>query len=299
MKHILRFGIMSSQLGLLNPNLLTNQNQPSILGEYTHAKLIQKIVEFGFELIELSGDLSLFLPDFYTENALQELMKVKRELGLHYTVHLPLWSIEPSTPVRSVRDGSILELSDHIKRMEEIEPEVYVMHATGALASEFCRMDLPEKTKEIILRQFQANAIDSIQQIISNTGIQSRRIAIETIEFPFDKTFEIADELDLSICFDTGHVLVGFSGPIDFFDALDLSYPRLAEIHLHDGPWQGHENNIGYGQDHQTIGNGDLDTERFLYWLFENSFSGPVIFELPLENAIESFKIIQNLSKQF
>ena len=75
----------------------------------------------------------------------------------------------------------------------------------------------------------------------------------ETIEFPFDPTFELAEELDLSICLDIGHVLVGFSGPFDLFEVLDSCLHRLGEIHLHYGPWQGPDQRIGYGLDHQPL----------------------------------------------
>ena len=93
-----------------------------------------------------------------------------------------------------------------------LQPEVYVFHATGALASEFYRMRLPEMARAFILRQFQNNARESIQAILSETSLASRQLAIETIEFPFELTVELAEQLDLSMCLDTGHVLVGFPG---------------------------------------------------------------------------------------
>ena len=68
------------------------------------------------------------------------------------------------------------------------------MHATGALAAEFYQMRLPSGAKEVLLRGFQAGARASIQQILAETGIASRKLAIETIEFPFDLTFELAEE---------------------------------------------------------------------------------------------------------
>ena len=109
----------------------------------------------------------------------------------------------------------------------------------------------------------------------------------------------MAEELDLSICFDTGHVLVGFSGPVDFFEALERCLPRLAEVHLHDGPWQGPQSDIGYGKDHQPLGAGDLDTACLLDRLDQTGFSGPIIFELGLEQAVASLKTIQEIRPQY
>ena len=179
-----------------------------------------------------------------------------------------------------------------------IEPEVYVLHATGALAAEFYRMRLPELARAVILRQFQGYARGSIQAILAETGIPSRRLAVETIEFPFDLTVELAEELDLSVCLDTGHVFVGFSGPIDLFDALERCLPRLAEVHFHDGPWQGPNQVIGYGKDHQALGKGDLDVARFLDRLAAAGFSGPLVFELQVGEALASVDTIRSIRPQ-
>jgi hypothetical protein len=96
-------------------------------------------------------------------------------------------------------------------------------------------------------------------------------------------TLELAEELDCSMCFDTGHVLVGFSGPVDFFEALERCLPRLGEIHLHDGPWQGPELKIGYGKDHQPLAKA---TAEAVPRLPERSELAIDIFELRIENAL-------------
>jgi sugar phosphate isomerase/epimerase len=158
-----------------------------------------------------------------------------------------------------------------------------VFHSTGALASEFYRMRLPEMARALILRQFQNNARESIQAILAETGIASRQLAIETIEFPFELTAELAEQPDLSMCLDTGRVLVGFSGSVDLFGALERCLPRLAEIHLHDGPWQGPEGRIGYGKDHQSLGTGGLDVPRLLDRLTAANFDRLIILELRVE----------------
>jgi sugar phosphate isomerase/epimerase len=292
----MRFGIMAMQIGSLIPSGLRPEDMAGHIGGFDHAGLVQELASHGFNLIELGGDLVLFLPQTFSPPTIERLATLKEARGLSYTVHLPLWSVEPSTPLLPVRQGSVRALVECVEATRPLEPEVYILHATGALAAEFYRMRLPELARALILRQyFQGGARESVKSLLAETGIPSRRLAIETIEFPFDLTLELADELDLSVCLDTGHVLVGFSGPLGLFDALERCLPRLAEIHLHDGPWQGPDQRIGYGQDHQPLGSGDLDVGRLLDRLAGAAFDGPIIFELTVEEALASLEVIRAL----
>lgn len=291
----MRFGIMTMQRKALIPPGLSAEEMLAYVATLDHSALARRLYEAGFDPIELGGDMALFLPHTLGADAVERLAALKAETGLTYTLHLPLWSVEPSTPLAPVREGSVRALIDAVRVTLPLEPEVYVLHATGALAAEFYGMDLPDLAKAFLLGQFQANAGESIQVLLAETGIPSRQLAVETIEFPFDLTLELAEELDLSICLDIGHVLVGFSGPVDLFDALEQCLPRLAEIHLHDGPWQGPKRVRGYGQDHQPLGAGDLDVARLLDRLAEVEFSGPVIFELTVEEALASMEVIRTL----
>lgn len=289
----MNFGIMSSQTDLLIPAGISTENLYSHIAKYSQKDLIQEIVAFGFKTIELSGDLQILLPNLYDSTSMQDLKKLKSDLDLTFTVHLPLWSVEPSTMLSPVRNGSVQALVDHINLVRHLDPEIYVLHATGSLAAEFYRMNLPPVAKNFLLKQFQQEAMESISRILTETGIPKRRLAIETIEFPLDLTLAIADELDVSICFDTGHILAGFSGSVGFFEAFDLCLPKIAEIHLHDCPAFNQGDQIGYGRDHQPIGKGDLDINGLLDRLISEKFRGPIIIELKIQEAIESLKIIQ------
>jgi sugar phosphate isomerase/epimerase len=292
----LRFGIMSLQINLLIPPEIPGDQVFAYLASFDQTKLVRELASKGFKLIEIGGDLSIFLPHTFEVKAIQELASVKDELNLSYTVHLPLWSVEPSTPLTPVRKGSVDALIDIVNKTKPLDPEKYVVHATGALAAEFYRMQIPDGTKMIVLRQFQSASRESLRTLLSETGLPSRKLAVETIEFPFDLTLELAEELDLSICLDTGHVLVGFSGPLTIQEALARSLPRLGEVHLHDGPWQGPDRKIGYGKDHKPLGAGDLNVKVFLDELENSNFNGPIIFELNLEDAVSSLEKIASLA---
>lgn len=292
---MLRFGIMGLQLEALIPPVTNLNDIMPHMAQLEHSQVISQIASHGFDLIELGGDLTLFFPQMYSPPAIDRLAALKEELNLTYTVHLPLWSVEPSTPLAPVRDGSVDALIDCIKATLPLQPEVYVLHATGPLAAEFYQMQLPDLVHALMLQLFQGNARNSVRRIIQETGIPSRQLAIETIEFPFDMTLALADELDLSICLDTGHVLIGFCGPIDFWQTLARCLPRLAEVHLHDSPRFRPNQPLSYGQDHQTLGHGELDVGRLLDVLSANAWDGPVILELSISEAEESLEHIRRI----
>ncbi len=295
----MRFGIMAMQLHKLIPSNLSPAQALDYVSSFEHAALVRDLYGHGFNPIELGGDLGMFMPQTFLPPAIEALAALKEELGVTYTVHLPLWSVEPSTPLPPVRHGSARALIDTVQATLPLDPEVYVLHATGALAAEFYRMQLPPVGRAVILRQFQNGALESIRTLLAETGIPSRRLAIETIEFPFELTLGMAEQFDLSLCLDTGHVLAGFSGTIDgsildFFDVLEACLPRLTEIHLHDAliPKNGA---IVYGTDHSPLGTGDLDTAHLLKRLDAAGFDGPVIFELTVEEARQSLEVIRQI----
>ncbi len=289
----MRFGIMAMQIGALIPPAVPAERIMANITTFDHAGLARDLYEKGFNPVELGGDLSLFMPHTFNPESIEKLAALKAE-GISYTAHLPLWSVEPSTPLIPVRRGSVEAVVENLEATLPLEPEVYVLHATGALAAEFYNMKISELARSLIMRQFQSGARESIRTILEQTGLPSRKLAIETVEFPLDLTLELADELDLSVCLDTGHVLAGFPGWFDFFEVVEKLLPRLAEVHLHDCKRMP-EGVRGYGEDHKPLGHGDLELGRFLDRLAQANFRGPVVFELRVEEAIESLKVVKSL----
>lgn len=293
----MRFGIMAMQLEAIVPQGVPAEQIMASIMTFDHAGLAKGLADKGFNPIELGGDLGMFLPNVYSPESVEKLAALKAD-GLAYTLHLPLWSVEPSTPLAPVRKGSVEAVIQTILATRPIEPEVYVLHATGALAAEFYNMKISEMARTLILRQFQNGARASIKSILEQTGLSSRRLAIETIEFPLDLTLELAEEVDLSVCLDTGHVLAGFPGWFDFFEVVEKLLPRLAEVHLHDCRKMP-RGVRGYGEDHKPLGHGDLELGRFLDRLAEANFTGPLVFELKVDEALESLKVVKSVRPQY
>jgi len=294
---MLRFGIE-----LMQPDLLMEQalgpTGPSaeikpLKLELDVASVVERLADLGFSLIELNPDLRVFFPQSLNLPAVERLQALKESRGLSYTIHLPLWSVEPSTPVQPVRQGSVDALVDGVLRMAPLEPEVYVLHATGALAAEFGRMKALEPVRPLVMGLFQEQARQSVKTLLDRTGLPSRQLAVETIEFPLELTLELAEEFDLSVCLDTGHVLAGYSGDVTLEEALERTLPRLAEVHLHDAYRRPAPDGSVRVADHLPLGEGDLRMEWFLGQLDRAGFTGPVIFELTIEEAHSSLKVIR------
>lgn len=296
----MRFGIE-----MLQPSLLMEMAMPALAQQSAAqfawpsidaAALVERIADLGFTLIELNTDLNVFFPDSFGLPTLRRLGELKESRGVSYTVHLPLWSVEPSTPVSWVRDGSLEALVDAVLRLAPLEPEAYVLHATGALAAEFYTMaTIPESARPLVLAMFNRHAKECVEKLLRRTKLPSRAIAVETIEFPLDLTLALAEELDLSICFDTGHVLARFPGPVDFEEALRRSLPRLAEVHLHDAYYRPQADGTFHRADHLPLSQGDLPLSSFLDALRQAGFAGPVIFELTIQEAMQSLEILHPL----
>ena len=95
----MRFGIMTMQRNALIPAGLSPQETLAYIARLDHADLSRKLFSLGFDPIELGGDMPLFLPHTLAPPTIERLAQLKAETGLAYTVHLPLWSVEPSTPL--------------------------------------------------------------------------------------------------------------------------------------------------------------------------------------------------------
>jgi len=291
----MRFGVHLFQLSDLIPPDSSRREVAARLLKYSPAKTVNSFYDAGFQLAEISTDLAVFLPNALTKKSISKLKDLKNQKGITYTTHLPLWSIELASPHESVRRGSVDATIKAINSVKVLDPEVYVVHATGALAAEFYSMHVNQLAKDYTLNLFKEKAIISLSEILDETEIPSRKLAVETINFPLKETLEIAEELDLSICFDVGHVLAGFCGNTEFFKALELCLPRIAEFHLHDSPMMGPDGIPKYDQDHIALGLGDLDVKNLFDIISKSQFDGPIIYELTLSEAVASNELLCNI----
>lgn len=259
---------------------------------FDHMQLVKKIVGNGFKHIELTADLYHVLPESFSKNIIEELDSMKCD-GVSFSVHLPILSVELDSPVEDVRKASVNAVIKPVEILEELKPLFYVLHAAGPVSAELSRMNISQSHKDLFFEILAGNASKSVGQIasyLSDMGVAPRRIALESIEFPFSKTIEIAEEYDTSICVDTGHILAGYCGEISVEEALVKSSRRLGEIHLHDA-YRRMEKNTVVAKDHLPLGAGNLNIESFLKTLKQvGPLSILIVFELCLGDAKTSLE---------
>jgi len=286
MKIALQFGIQPLQFN--NVMRIVILEGKVHLERFNYAEACKPAIDAGFKHIELLADVKYMIPNSFRDEVMNELLKMREE-GITFSVHLPIWSVELASPNVYIRKGSVESLVQSIKILEILEPKCYVVHLTGPLAAEFSKLRIPSRYREMLLNRLTSLSAKSLEEVLSRTGISPRKIAVENVEFPFRYSWEVVRDLNLSICFDTGHLLAGYSGEYTVMDFLQSHWDYIIEIHLHDG-YVKKVNDCIIRRDHLPLGIGKLPLKRFIKYLVEHKFKGPIVFELPLSKAIVSLK---------
>jgi sugar phosphate isomerase/epimerase len=273
---------------------MTNSNGELNLLKFNYSNIVLEAIKRGYKHIELTFDLNYILPKGIRENDIKRLLEIKKEYNITYSIHFPLWSIEPSSPNRYIREASTDCLINAVELATPLEPEIYVLHATGALAAEFSRLELPEKYKKFITRMFAEFGIASVKRLIRESDLDPTKLAIETIEFPLEGTIQqIRENEGIKLCIDTGHVLAKYPGDHNLVEIIKKYWDITGEIHLHDGYNRFNKKQGKIIADHRPLGEGELPIE-FLKFLHERDFQGPVVFELTFEEAKKSLEFIKD-----
>ena len=258
--------------------------------------VVRDAMSDDYSVIEISMDAKHIVPGSITPDSINRLVQLKEELGHSYTAHLPFWSIELATFNEHVRKGSVDSTIAAIELAKPLEPEAYVLHATGDLASGFSNMKYDSNLVRLIGTFLAGFAAASIEDIISRTEIDPRQLAIENVDFPYTILREVVDDLDTSICFDTAHLLAEMCGTESVMEFYKTHKDRIIEIHLQDAAKDDDE--AAVQEDHVALGRGKMGDKvlrELLLELVRNNFDGPIIFELTKEEARESLARIKQV----
>ncbi len=289
----MRFGITALEFGPMAQDFITGGLAAT--GGFNTVDLIMPMLENEhISVLELSFDVLHILPDAFSSEVIEHLVELKDDRGVSYTIHLPLWSIELATFNEPVRKGSVKSVVDAIAVAEPLDPEVYVLHATGALATEFSRLTFSPDVVNTICTLMSGFSAASVEEILVQSEIDPRRLAIENVEFPFDITKEVIEEYDTGICFDTGHLVAQMCGEESATEFYHKHKDRIIELHLHDASTT--RTNVGSGYvDHRPLGTQQLPVRDLLMELINDGFSGPIIFELTASETRQSLEHIKKV----
>lgn len=161
-----------------------------------------------------------------SRHEIKEMGLLAEEFDLSYNVHLPL-DISMSAPDPSKRQAALKTILQIIDLTLPLAPSTYTLHLP------YNGTDFePEQIKK-----WQELVYQSMEQLLS-TGIATRWISIETLDYPFEWVENILNDLNLSACIDLGHLMVHGFEPETVFER----YSHITSIiHLH-----GVENNTDH-----------------------------------------------------
>lgn len=156
-----------------------------------------------------------------TESLIDEIAELARlasSLDLSYNIHLPIdRNICDSDPTN--REAAIGAIHGLIELTAPLSPTSFTLHVPF--------QGRPDDRQDV--RFWLEHAHQGISKLLK-TGIPSRRLAVETLDYPIAWLEAIITEFDLSICLDIGHLI------INQFPILG-TYQRFADriclIHLH------------------------------------------------------------------
>jgi sugar phosphate isomerase/epimerase len=107
-----------------------------------------------------------------------------------------------------------------LKLMQPIDPFAWILHLHG---------DYPGDSPSFHLRKWIKQNRRSLHELLED-GPPARKICVETLDYDFDLVASLVKSLDLSICLDIGHLLLGGR---DIPGHLNRWMDRTRVFHLH------------------------------------------------------------------
>ncbi len=190
---------------------------PSFIYQDDYIPNVEKLAPFLDE-VEL-----LFLEsDFFQNNAAKktvtELASLAEQFEITYNIHLPT-DISISDP-------------DPVIQLKAVHALQKTIDITSSLFPSTCTLHIPycqEKKDTEHVKRWQEDVFNGLTQLLSS-GIDSKSISVETLDYPFKWIDKIIDDLNVSVCIDTGHLMMhGF----DCNKVYNKYEEKTPIIHLH------------------------------------------------------------------
>lgn len=173
------------------------------------ARLAPFFDEIELVLFESRGQDNL--PD---GKQIQGLRDLRLKQGIDFNIHLPI-DLYLGDEDEKVRTSGLSTIKKIVETTLCLNPSVYTLHF--------------ELRNQAVLEDWQRRLVQSMEEV-QGWSLDSKRIAIETLGYPFEWIEEIVRHFGFSICLDIGHILI--SGQ-DLELHFEKYLSRTSIIHLH------------------------------------------------------------------
>ena len=161
-------------------------------------KLTRNALSFGYNLFELNVGVEYMHPGTCNGNVIDKLKLLKEEEDLRYTIHLPFLGLEPATANKHLRQAVVNCQVEIINLTKCLEPENYVLHSSGGIAPLFLLYGKKYGISNLSLKEMTESAILAVGEILDQTNIASKKIAIENVTYPFESTLDVIEQNNCS-----------------------------------------------------------------------------------------------------
>ncbi|MBU1054804.1 MAG: sugar phosphate isomerase/epimerase [Proteobacteria bacterium] len=209
------------------------------------------------------------------KNEIKALHEISKEHGITYNIHLPT----------DIFSGS----SDDTKRLRFVDTIVNIIDLTKILSPSTYTLHLsyPDDLDKTKCDQIWLNNVYDSMKKLMKSGVNSKSISIETLEYPFEWIAGVISDFNLSVCIDAGHLILnGYDAQKVFKKYLDIT----AVIHLHG---------VKNGRDHQSLDKLSYKELETLINLM-HGFTGTLSVEVfSFENLLPSLQCFNNCYQSF
>ena len=148
------------------------------------------------------------------ESDIEALRRLGEDLKLTYNIHLPT-DVSLADEDAAARNRAAETLNKFILRTAPLNPSAYALHIPFT--------PIPDIN---IWQDRVAGSLNKLLPSIDNT----RRVAVETLDYPFEKIKPFIKQFDLSVCMDIGHLIIH---KVDINLFFEEYADRIPLIHLH------------------------------------------------------------------
>ncbi len=164
-----------------------------------------------------------------TESEIDELKILAQENDFSYNIHLPA-DVSMTDLDTQVAENAVESIFRVIELTAPLSPSTYTLHLP---------YDIEDRSAQMI-GKWRENAFNSVERLLFK-GVESQKISVEVMNYPFGWIFPVVRDLDLSICLDLGHIIDCHQSVSEMFE---IYGKKTTIMHLHG---------IKEGRDHRAI----------------------------------------------